>query len=198
MQPDLPLRNAPGLPGRRSRPRPQFAQRRASPLNRSRATAQPGGHPTYLAQLGLATVDRPYSLGRGGPVVPPGPRSRCRPGGEGVVHHLPERCSHSLTSQRSAPAGTLRFTVPDSDLPPASRRDHRPSSCSACSTSRSSNGRPRAARPECAPDPRREASAYRRAARVLERGVDYNISYDVGQVTFLNPNVLFGVEPCRR
>jgi hypothetical protein len=28
--------------------------------------------------------------------------------------------------------------------------------------------------------------------RVLERGVDYNISYDVGQVTFLNPNQLFG------
>lgn len=31
--------------------------------------------------------------------------------------------------------------------------------------------------------------------RVLERGVDYNISYDVGQVTFLNPNALFGVDP---
>ncbi|MEP6573131.1 MAG: cell surface protein SprA [Gemmatimonadota bacterium] len=28
--------------------------------------------------------------------------------------------------------------------------------------------------------------------RVLQRGVDYNISYDVGQVTFLDPNGLFG------
>ena len=29
--------------------------------------------------------------------------------------------------------------------------------------------------------------------RVLERGVDYNISYDVGQVTFLDPNAIFGI-----
>jgi len=28
--------------------------------------------------------------------------------------------------------------------------------------------------------------------RVLERGVDYNISYDVGQITFLDPDGLFG------
>ncbi len=28
--------------------------------------------------------------------------------------------------------------------------------------------------------------------RKLERGVDYNISYDLGQVTFLNPDALFG------
>src|SRR4029453_13727500 len=28
--------------------------------------------------------------------------------------------------------------------------------------------------------------------RRLERGVDYTISYDLGQVTFLNPDALFG------
>ena len=28
--------------------------------------------------------------------------------------------------------------------------------------------------------------------RRLEKGVDYNIDYEVGQVTFLNPNALFG------
>ena len=33
------------------------------------------------------------------------------------------------------------------------------------------------------------------AGRVLERGIDYNISYDVGQVTFLSPNTLFGNDP---
>ena len=31
--------------------------------------------------------------------------------------------------------------------------------------------------------------------RRLERGVDYTITYDVGQVTFLNPDALFGSQP---
>ena len=29
------------------------------------------------------------------------------------------------------------------------------------------------------------------------RGVDYSISYDVGQVTFLNPDALFGTGPAQ-
>ena len=33
--------------------------------------------------------------------------------------------------------------------------------------------------------------------RRLERGVDYTITYDVGQVTFLNPDALFGSQPAQ-
>src|SRR6185436_4594600 len=38
----------------------------------------------------------------------------------------------------------------------------------------------------------REGSEQLLGGRRLERGVDYSISYDLGQVTFLNPDALFG------
>ncbi len=102
----------------------------------------------------------------------PPPHAVCRPDPADAGRAIRLALPHPAVSP--AAAGTVG-QVPD---PPALQLDRR--------------RRPVHPQPGRPPDPRGQRTAHRCGGRRLERGVDYTISYDLGQVTFLNPDALFG------
>lgn len=158
-------------------------------LNRSSRPLLPGAQATYLAQLGLATAADPSIFNAADRLFP-----RVRDATAGltvkesyiILPHLrpfadPSRLETTeLSDSLYRTPDYLLFT----EGPPAKfvfRLQYNASSSGDRSTLDLG-----------ALQIRDGSEALFVNGRQLEKGVDYNINYDVGQVTFLNPNALFG------
>ncbi len=158
-------------------------------LNRSSRPLRPGAQATYLAELGLATATDPNVFNAADRLFP---RTRDATAGLTVkesyivLPHLrpfadPARLTPTeLSDSLYQTPGYLLFT----EGPPAKfvfRLQYNASSSAD-----------RSALDLGALQIREGSEELFVNGRRLEKGVDYNINYDVGQVTFLDPNGLFG------
>jgi hypothetical protein len=158
-------------------------------LNRSSRPLRPGAQPTYLAELGLSTAADPNVFNAADRLFP---RTRDATAGLTikesyiVLPHLrpfadPARLTPTeLSDSLYQTPGYLLFT----EGPPAKflfRLQYNAASSADRSTLDLGALQIRDGSEELFVNGRR-----------LEKGVDYNINYDVGQVTFLDPPALFG------
>jgi hypothetical protein len=157
-------------------------------LNRSSRPLAPGAQPTYLAELGLASASDPNLFNAGERLFP---RSRDASAGLTVkesyivLPHLKPFANPKLTPTERSDSlyqtpGYLLFA----EGPPAKflfRLQY-----NAASTG------DRSSLDLGALQIRDGSEALFINGRRLEKGIDYSINYDVGQVVFLNPNGLFG------
>ncbi|HWA55882.1 MAG TPA: cell surface protein SprA, partial [Gemmatimonadales bacterium] len=158
-------------------------------LNRSERPLRPGAQSTYLAELGLATADNPALFNR---------QDRLFPRGREPNAQLTIKESYIIFPSLAPFADPARllaterndslYATPDYLLfdqgPPAKfvfRLRYNASSTGDRSTLDLG-----------ALQIRDGSETLYMNGRRLEKGIDYNINYDLGQVTFLNPQGLFG------
>ena len=173
-------------------PAPTSTPPRSRWASRSTASERPldGNGGDLLATAGARGAERRDGVRPGQPSLPALAGSRRRPGRPRLLHRL------------SAPPAVRRSR-------PASRPPRRPTRCTerrcSCSSSQgppakfavrlhynATGGGDRSTLNLNALQLREDSEQLFVGGRKLVRGVDYSISYDVGQVTFLNPDALFG------
>ncbi len=158
-------------------------------LNRSERPLRPGAAPTYLAELGLATADAPALFNRQDRLFP---RTR-EPNAQLTIKE-----SYIVFPSLAPFADPARLLATERNdslylTPDYLLFDQGPSAkfLFRLRYNASSTG-DRSGLDLGALQIRDGSEALYLNGRRLERGFDYSINYDLGQVTFLNPQALFG------